>query len=326
MAFSLCVTLLSGRRAELHLPVGATADDLRRLAEQELDVRIEVLILKTGRCLAPSEKLADAGLEDGATVTAKVRGSVQTTGNNRFGGDCSAVQAQLNNVEQICASEASFAAIRSDGCLPGWALPEVRYWRTRSQTEDRQEADGVRLDARFARLCQKLHPSCPLRSFGTGADGGIETDARSLNDFFEASTGSEEQRSVVAWGNPRAGGCSCAVQHRLRDVVQIAANPGAFAAIRADGEVVPWGGVKRGGVCASAPRQVTQIQATVAAFAAIGADGSVTTWGSKRAGGDSAAVKDQLQGVESIQASSTAFAAIRSDGFPCMSRLEFETS
>eukprot|EP00439_Symbiodinium_sp_Y106_P041937 s395_g5.t1 len=256
MAFSVSVALLSGRRAELRLPIGATVDDLRWLAEKELSVGIDVLILESGRCLAPSEKLADAGVEDGSTVTAKVRGvciaattsafaqlaadgSVQTTGNSRFGGDSSAVQAQLNNVEpllllmeQICASEASFAAIRSDGSVVVWGsglgvddFPGVQHLlRNVRQIQATDDA--------FAALCAD----------GCSAELGV----------------SEFERR--------------AVQHRCRDVVQIAANRGAFAAIRADGEVVPWGGVKRGGVCATAPRQVTQIQASVAAFAAIGAD------------------------------------------------------
>ena len=48
-----------------------------------------------------------------------------------------------------------------------------------------------------------------------------------------------------------------------------------------------------------------------AAFAALLGDGSVVTWGDADDGGDSSAVQEQLRDVQQIQASDTAFAAIR---------------
>ena len=45
-------------------------------------------------------------------------------------------------------------------------------------------------------------------------------------------------------------------------------------------------------------------------FAAILEDGSVATWGRAACGGDSSAVRDQLSGVQQIQATDYAFAAI----------------
>ena len=51
------------------------------------------------------------------------------------------------------------------------------------------------------------------------------------------------------------------------------------------------------------------------AFAAILEDGSVVTWGDADCGGDSSAVRDQLRGVQQIQATHLrAFAAILEDG------------
>ena len=49
------------------------------------------------------------------------------------------------------------------------------------------------------------------------------------------------------------------------------------------------------------------------AFAAILEDGSVMTWGAAYSGGDSSAVRDQLRGVQQIQATDAAFAAILED-------------
>ena len=51
-----------------------------------------------------------------------------------------------------------------------------------------------------------------------------------------------------------------------------------------------------------------------APFAAILEDGSVVTWGDADSGGDSSAVRDQLRGVQQIQATAGAFAAILADG------------
>ena len=65
-------------------------------------------------------------------------------------------------------------------------------------------------------------------------------------------------------------------------------------------------------------RNVKQIEATDGAFAAILADGSVVTWGPTRGdsdfGGDSSEVKDQLQNVQQIEGTERAFAAVLSDG------------
>ena len=74
---------------------------------------------------------------------------------------------------------------------------------------------------------------------------------------------------------------------------------------------------------------VQQVQATNGAFAAILADGSVVTWGvpsygddfsevqdqgNSDYGGDSSEVQDQLKGVQQVQATDRAFAAILADG------------
>ena len=58
-----------------------------------------------------------------------------------------------------------------------------------------------------------------------------------------------------------------------------------------------------------------QIQATHRAFAAILEDGSVVTWSLADYGGDSLAIRDELKGVQQIQATAWgAFAAILADG------------
>ena len=45
-------------------------------------------------------------------------------GNRDHGGDCSAVQDQLRNVQQIQATRFAFAAILADGSLVAWGDPD----------------------------------------------------------------------------------------------------------------------------------------------------------------------------------------------------------
>ena len=91
---------------------------------------------------------------------------------------------------------------------------------------------------------------------------------------------------VVTWGRPCSGGDSSAVQRQLRGVQQIQSTNGVSG---------------------------LNLLHTYEAFAAILADGSVVTWGDACCGGESSAVRDQLKGVQQIQAAGEAFAAVRED-------------
>ena len=85
---------------------------------------------------------------------------------------------------------------------------------------------------------------------------------------------------VVTWGDPTYGGDSSSIQNELRNVLEVTANSGAFAALLADGSVVTWGDPESGGDSSAVRghlRNVKHIQATVDAFAAILANGWVTT-------------------------------------------------
>ena len=54
-------------------------------------------------------------------------------------------------------------------------------------------------------------------------------------------------------------------------------------------------------------KNVLQIQATDGAFAAILCHGSAVTWGDRACGGDISAVQDQLKTVQQIQAAGDVF-------------------
>eukprot|EP00438_Fugacium_kawagutii_P018107 Skav213741 [mRNA] locus=scaffold19:100526:111549:- [translate_table: standard] len=61
-------------------------------------------------------------------------------------------------------------------------------------------------------------------------------------------------------------------------------------------------------------KNVQQIQASMGAFAAICSDGSIVTWGSPDDGGDSSEVRGQLKDVKQIQANDISFVASLFDG------------
>jgi predicted short-subunit dehydrogenase-like oxidoreductase (DUF2520 family) len=126
---------------------------------------------------------------------------------------------------------------------------------------------------------------------------------------------------ILTWGNPEYGADCSLVQDQLKNVLQIQATSGAFAAILADGSAVASGNpddpdwdIK--GDCSAVQdelRHVTQIQATVSAIAEVG------RWirgclGDPEHGGDCSAVQDQLRNVKQIQATFLAIAAILADG------------
>ena len=69
------------------------------------------------------------------------------------------------------------------------------------------------------------------------------------------------------------------------------------------------------GECLTALVLQPQLAATDRAFALwCHGDSAIVTWGDALSGGDSSAVQDQLKGVQHIQATGVAFAAILEDG------------
>ena len=81
---------------------------------------------------------------------------------------------------------------------------------------------------------------------------------------------------MVTWGEPLCGGSSLDVSEQLVDVCSVASSSCAFAALRADGQVVTWGAPEGGGdstAVAGALRRVRQLVATRFGFAALRADG-----------------------------------------------------
>jgi alpha-tubulin suppressor-like RCC1 family protein len=60
---------------------------------------------------------------------------------------------------------------------------------------------------------------------------------------------------------------------------KIYSNGHAFAALKADGSIMAWGGSGYGGIGAPSDNGYTKIYSTEGAFVALKADGSITAWG-----------------------------------------------
>ncbi|OLQ08545.1 E3 ubiquitin-protein ligase HERC2 [Symbiodinium microadriaticum] len=295
------------------------------------------LLDSSGRALVGSSKIIDSSVRSGDCLSLHLSrvqikasscafaailgdGSVATWGKAEYGGDSSAVQDQLKNVQQIQASVDAFAAVLGDGSVLTWG--DAQRGGDSSAVQD-QLKNVQQIQASENAFAAVLGDGSVV-TWGKaeyGGDSSAVQDQLKNVQQIQASGGAFAavlgDGSVVTWGNAEYGGDSSAVQDQLKNVQQIQASCGAFAAILGDGSVVTWGDAQRGGDSSAVQDQlknVQQIQASFGAFAAVLGDGSVVTWGDAADGGDSSAVQDQLINVQQIQASEYAFAAVLGDG------------
>jgi hypothetical protein len=147
--FQVTVVSASGRSESISLPQFSNVGDLKILAQQSFQQRFLRLVTADGRILGdPCQSLADAQLENQACLTAVARqatmaatqkimshsgavalwccgGSrIVTWGRMDYGGNSSAVQDQLRNVQQVQGTEGAFAAILADGSVVTWGHPD----------------------------------------------------------------------------------------------------------------------------------------------------------------------------------------------------------
>ncbi|OLQ01281.1 hypothetical protein AK812_SmicGene15985 [Symbiodinium microadriaticum] len=275
MSISVDVHLLSGKSASLEVEADVSVESLKQRAQSALGAGRGRLLNSSGEVLDGAQSVAEAKLMSGDVLTVHVK--------QDYGGDSSAVQDQLRDVQQIQASYGAFAATLGDGSVVSWG-----------NADEGGDSSAVQDQLRDVQQIQ------------------------ASNAAFAAILG---DGSVVTWGDAVRGADSSEVREQLKNVQQIQASYGAFAAILGDGSVVTWGSARLFGGFGGDSRavqdqlkNVQQIQASDGAFAAILGDGTVVSWGNADEGGDSSAVQDQLRDVQQIQASSEAFAAILGDG------------
>eukprot|EP00439_Symbiodinium_sp_Y106_P030429 s6148_g3.t1 len=337
MSTTVEVSLLSGKTATVQAGLDETVETLMQRAQIALGVGKGRLLDSSGVVLDGCAETLNSGIQNGDSLTFHVSevciqstlfsfaallgdGSVVTWGDAAFGGDNSAVQGQLKNVQRIQASAYAFAAILGDGSVVAWGEASRGGDCSSVQCQLKNVQQIQTSGDAFAAILSN-GSVVTWGDAGRGGDSSAVQDQLDNVQQIQASAGAFAAMlgngSVVTWGDAECGGDSGAVQGQLKHVQQIQASGSAFAAILGDGSVVTWGHADFGGDSSAAQDQlknVQQIQASHHAFVAILGDGSVVTWGHADLGGDSRAVQHQLSNVQQIQASDGAFAAILDDG------------
>ena len=153
MSITLKVSLLSGNTVEVRTHRDATVDDFKKSAQSMLSAGPARLVTASGHVLHGARTIGECDLNDSEAVTLHLQqpqilacqlspsfaaiigdGSVMTWGDH-FGGDSSAVQEQLRNVQQIQASYYAFAAMLAHGSVVTWGP----RWRQRCRTRPVEE-------------------------------------------------------------------------------------------------------------------------------------------------------------------------------------------
>ena len=224
MSIEVTVGLLSGKTATVSAHLDEEVRTLKRRAQTALGVDRGRLVGSSGSVLDANAPIKHSSLQDGDFLTLHIKsvqvqaawssfavivgdGTVVTWGALEDGGDISAVQDQLRNVQQIQAVTgdfgSAFAAILGDGSVVTWG-------------SDQYGGDSTAVQHQLKNV-QRIQASGA--AFAAILDDG----------------------SVVTWGHADYGGDSRAVQDQLKNVQQIQASDGAFAGILRDGSVVTWG-------------------------------------------------------------------------------------
>ena len=149
--FQVTVVSTSGRSESLSLPLSSKVGDLKISAQRSFQQGFLRLITTDGRILGdPTQSLLSEGFREEECLTAVVlqaKLAVSTTmgphdeggsfalwccggnkiitwGHQEHGGDSSAVQDQLHNVQQVRGTQCAFAAILADGSVVTWGHQE----------------------------------------------------------------------------------------------------------------------------------------------------------------------------------------------------------
>ena len=129
----ISVTLASGRSHTFEVEDSITAGELRELAQEHFNTSFLRLVTADGGMVDPTQPVCPLGPDstgiviqptmaatEGALAIFWPGSGVISWGMHNEGGDSSAVQAQLKNVQTIAAGWYAFAAILADGSVVTW--------------------------------------------------------------------------------------------------------------------------------------------------------------------------------------------------------------
>ncbi|AQS39108.1 hypothetical protein Sps_03993 [Shewanella psychrophila] len=212
-------------------------------------------------------------------------GSVVTWGNASFGGDSSAVAAELSSgVLEVFPAKLAIAALKDDGSVVTWG----------------DAGNGGDSSTVAAQL----------------TSGVLEVFS---NDYVFAAL--KEDGSLVIWGHPNYGGKPDAETQAKLDsgVLEVLSTDKAIVALKKGGAVVVWGDAAFGGdsspVAAQLTSGVVEVSSTGTSFAGLKSDGSVVAWGKSSSGGNIDAETETKLGNDVVEVFSNwyAFAALKID-------------
>ncbi|WP_085710383.1 MULTISPECIES: hypothetical protein [unclassified Pseudomonas] len=202
------------------------------------------------------------------------------------------------------ANDGAFVALRDKNNLAAWGNP----------------LNGQKIPPTFQTFTDIAKAACSGSSYavirtnnftvawpGSAGQGGemgsvVPTDFKLLAGNSVAIAGIKTNGTVHAWGNAPKGGTPPAEILALRDAVELAPAGDAFAVLRANGQVMAWGGgAGFGGVVPADIASLTDIKHMIGnghAFAALRRNGSVVAWGDTAKGGT---VSDEVAGLTNIK-------------------------
>ena len=249
-------------------------------------------------------------------------GCVITWGNKDNGGDSSAVQHLLKDVQNIYSTHYAFAALLKNGNVVTWGHQNTGGNSSSVQHLLKNVVKIYSTSNAFAALLE----NGSVVTWGNPSYGGIDSSTiqHLLKNVVEIYSTSYDfaallkNGSVVTWGNSSYGYDLNDMQYLLKNVVKIYSTSNAFAALLKNGSVVTWGNPNTGGDSSSVQhllKDVIKIYSTSYDFAALLKNGCVVTWGHPSYGGsDSSTVQHLLKNVVEIYSTSNAFAAILKNG------------
>jgi hypothetical protein len=205
-------------------------------------------------------------------------GSVVSWGDYFSGGEVPSVLSAADaGVVTVAGTGSTFTALRSDGSVINWGTSSDEF-----VSSDGIEIASSRLGGAFAVLKSDGTVSSWNSYDEDEAPASVTDPGSDVVKVFSngaALVALKSNGSLVAWGDPAAGGTTPAGVDE--DVVKVFSNNLAFAALKSDGSVVAWGNSSYGGsgVPAGASSGVVEIVSNDLAFAARKSDGSVLAWG-----------------------------------------------
>lgn len=246
--------------------------------------------LNHGIYSAPALKnVQSVSINDAAFAALLQDGTVVTWGSAYHGGNSQHLAAKLKNIKAVYAAPSAFTAVTQNGELMSWGSVN----------------DGQESQRQLARLSEFTAVTKVVHSvFGFTA---LMADGR-----------------VYAWGEgflpesrvlfPLALANSPA--NSQEKVIDIVANDGAYAALKANGDVVVWGHKRHGGNASAVQNKLQHVRALNAidtGFVALREDGTLIGWqGAEDLSGEP--MMQEITDVVQVVTLNQSYAALKADG------------